>query len=368
MDYVTWVLHEYFSGLATMTGGHDSPMTTNADGRQAASALFRDAVIVDSSIAPTMDAGQLERMAGSGVTAFNWTVCRPLADPMESLIQIASGVDFIREHADRLLLALTTDDIRTAKRDGRVALILGPQNAALVEPDLGLVAVIRHLGVRILQLTYNERNAFGDGCTESADGGVSDRGRELIAEVERNDLVLDLSHAAERTILDAASVSTQPVIVSHANARSVFSSPRNLTDEALDAVAATGGVIGATLWSPMVGNSDGIQPTLSDFVRHVEYMAARVGSAHVGIGSDHSEGYDRSQWEALFSRSGRYPTVAGQMGDWYGYDTRFVRDAGSCVDMARVASAVAEIGFTDGEMRGILGENFLRVFAQVWGG
>ncbi|MCV0384680.1 MAG: dipeptidase [Erythrobacter sp.] len=368
MDHLTWVLQEYFSGLAATTGGHDAPMTISAEARLAAGRLFGDAVVVDSSIAPAMDDGQLERMARSGVTAFNWTVCRPLADPIESIIQIASGVDFIQKHLDRLLLALTVADIRAAKGDGRVALILGPQNAALVEPDLGLVAVIRQLGVRILQLTYNERNAFGDGCTESADGGVSDRGRELITEVERNGLVLDLSHAAERTILDSASVSTKPVIVSHANARSVFSSPRNLTDEAMDAVAATGGVIGATLWSPMVGNSDGVQPTLSDFVRHVEYMAARVGPAHIGIGSDHSEGYDRSQWESLFSRSGRYPTVAGQMGDWYGYDTRFVRDAGSCIDFAGVASAVAEIGFTDEEMRGILGENFLRVFAQVWGG
>lgn len=367
MDHVTWVLHEFFNDIATTTRGPDSPMTTTAESEQAGAALFRDSIIVDSSIAPTMDDGQLERMAQSGVTAFNWTVCRPLADPVESLVQIASGVDYIRAHADRLVLALTVDDIRTAKRGGRVALILGPQNAALVEPDLGLVAVIRQLGVRILQLTYNERNAFGDGCTESADGGVSARGRELISEVERNGLVLDLSHAADRTILDAASASTRPIIVSHANARAIFASPRNLTDEALDAVAATGGVIGATLWSPMVGSSDGVQPTLRDFVRHVEYMAARVGPAHIGIGSDHSEGYDRDQWDTLFSRSGRYPTVAGAMGDWYGYDTRFVRDAGSCVDLAKVAGAVAEIGFTEEEMRGILGDNFLRVFGQVWG-
>lgn len=366
MDHLTWVLHEYINDFVTPTGGPDSPMTISAEGKHAYAALFRDSVVIDSSIAPAMDGGQVERMAQSGVTAFNWTVCRPLADPVESLVQIASGVDFIRANPDRLVLASTVDDIRAAKRDGRVALILGPQNAALVEPDLGLVAVIRQLGVRILQLTYNERNAFGDGCTESADGGVSDRGRELIAEVERNGLVLDLSHAAERTILDAASASTRPVIVSHANARPVFASPRNLTDDAMDAVAATGGVIGATLWSPMVGGSDGVQPKLADFVRHVEYMASRLGPAHVGIGSDHSEGYDRGHWETLFSRSGRYPTVAGQMGDWYGYDTRFVRDAGSCADLESVAGAIAEIGFTDEEMRGILGENFLRVFAQVW--
>ncbi|MCV0377409.1 membrane dipeptidase [Microbacterium sp.] len=367
MDHVNWVLEEFFSDLAQTTGGHDSPMTTTAGGRQAGASLFRDSVVVDSSIAPTMDDAQIQRMAQSGVTAFNWTVCRPLADPIESLVQIASGVDFIRSRPDELVLVSTVDDIRTAKRDGRIGLILGPQNAALVEPDLDLVAVIRQLGVRILQLTYNERNAFGDGCTESADGGVSERGRELIAVVERNGLVLDLSHAAERTILDAASISTRPVIVSHANARSIFASPRNLTDEAIDAVAATGGVIGATLWSPMVGSANGLQPTLTDFVRHVEYLADRVGPAHVGIGSDHSEGYDRGQWESLFSRSGRYPSVAGQMGDWYGYDTRFVSDAGSCTDLEKVAGAIAEIGFTEVEMSGILGENFLRVFADVWG-
>lgn len=366
MDHLMWALQEAHAKSLVEAQGNDEPMTTTPATDQVRE-LFHEAIVVDSSIAPTMDDGQLTRMMESGVTTFNWTVCRPLAGPIEALVQIAAGVEVIRRNSDRLVLVRVADDIRRAKIDGQVALILGPQNAALVEPDLGLVAVIQQLGVRILQLTYNERNAFGDGCTASVDGGVSERGRELIGELERNRIVLDLSHAADLTIQDAAAISTNPVIISHANARSVFPSPRNLTDEALDAVAATGGVVGATLWSPMVGQTGNGQPSLRDFARHVEYIAGRIGPAHVGVGSDHSEGYDRTQWEELFSRTGRYPTVAGEMGEWYSYDTRFVRGANSCVDMVDVAAAIAEIGFSDDQMRGILGENFLRVFDKVWG-
>lgn len=328
-------------------------------------ATFGASTVIDSSIAPTMDDGQIGRMCRSGVTTFNWTVCQPAADLPEALSQIAAGLDLIDRNHHRLRLVRSVDDIHAAKQDGKVALIFGPQNAKPLEGDLSLVRVFREMGVRIMQLTYNERNAFGDGCTEPAAGGLSVRGRELINELARQRIVLDLAHAAERTILEAIEAADDPVVISHANARSVFPSPRNATDAVLDAIAACDGVIGLTLWSPMVAGGDR-QPTIEDFVRHVAYVADRIGPRHIGLGSDHSEGYDRDKWEGLFGRNGRYPTVAGLMGEWYGYDTRFVRDAGSCVDLVRVVEAIGRLGFTEGELRGIIGGNFLRVFTRVW--
>lgn len=327
--------------------------------------VFAEGIVIDSSIAPTMDEAQIDRMVRSGVTAFNWTVCRPAAALPEALSQIVEGLEIIEAHPKQLMLVRTTADIETAKRTGRVGLIFGPQNARPVEGDLRFVRVLRDLGVRILQLTYNERNAFGDGCTETAAGGLTGAGHELIAEVARQRVVLDLSHAGERTILEAIEASADPVIISHANALSVFASPRNATDAVLDALKATGGVIGLTLWSPMVAGGDR-QPGIDDFVRHVSYVADRIGPEHLGLGSDHSEGYDRVAWEELFSHSGKYPSVAGLMGDWYGYDTRFVRGADSCVDLVDVASAIGRLGFAPGELEGVLGGNFLRVFRRIW--
>lgn len=313
-----------------------------------------------------MDDAQVDRMLMSGVTVFNWTVCRPQADLPVALSQIVAGIELIERSGGRLRLVRTVEDIRAAKRDGAVGLVFGPQGARPVEGDVAHVRVLRELGVRILQLTYNERNLFGDGCTEPANGGISVAGRELIAEINRQHLVLDLAHAGERTILEAIDASDAPAIISHANAHAVFPSPRNATDAVLDAIAASGGVIGLTLWSPMVGGN-GSWPTLDDFKRHVAYVAERIGTSFIGLGSDHSEGYPRDAWEALFSASGRYPSVAGLMGSWYGYDTRFVRDAGSCRDLGRVADAIASLGFSTDELTGILGGNFLRVFEQVWG-
>jgi membrane dipeptidase len=324
-----------------------------------------DTITIDGSIAPTMDGAQVERMLRSGVTAFNWTVCRPQAELPVALSQIVAGIELIERSDGRLRLIRSVADIHAAKRDGAVGLIFGPQGARPVEGDVAHVRVLRELGVRILQLTYNERNLFGDGCTEPANGGISVAGRELVTEINRQHVVLDLAHAGERTILEAIDASSAPAIISHANARAVFPSPRNATDAVLDAIAACGGVIGLTLWSPMVGGN-GSWPTIDDFLRHVAYVAERIGPHCIGLGSDHSEGYPRETWESLFSATGRYPSVAGLMGDWYGYDTRFVRDAGSCLDLGRVADGIASLGFSAEEMAGILGGNFIRVFERVW--
>lgn len=341
-------------------------MTVSASIDSKPAEFYARAIIVDASVAPTMDDAQIERMLRSGVTAFNWTVCRPSADLPTALAQIVEATELIEARSDALCLVRSVEDIRTAKRDRRVGLIFGPQNALPVAGDLAHVRVLRELGIRILQLTYNERNPFGDGCTEPANGGLSALGRELIAEINRQRLVLDLSHAGERTILEAIAATMAPPIISHANARSVFASPRNATDDVLDAIKANDGVIGLTLWSPMVGG-DGDWPSLDHFLRHVQYVAERIGVRHIGLGSDHSEGYPRGVWEELFSATGRYPSVAGLMGSWYSYDTRFIRDGGSCLDLASVVEGVASLGFSDEEMTGILGGNFVRVFEAVWG-
>lgn len=327
--------------------------------------LFRQSVVIDGSIAPLMDRRQVDRMVASGVTAFVWTVCKPLAQAPEALAQIARGLEFI-DTDDRLRLVRTAMDLELCKAEGRVGLIFGPQNARPVETDLALVRVLKEVGVRVLQITYNERNYFGDGCTEVVNGGLSGLGRELIAELNRQQMVVDLSHAGDRTILDAIEASGDPIIISHSNAKSIHPSPRNVSDEALTALGATGGVIGLTFWSPMVGSQGG-RPTISDFLRHVDYVATLIGPEHISLGSDHSEDTPRAEWDRLFSHEGEYSSVARALGPWYGYDTRFIEGGASCTDFANVAQGIASLGFTDSELSGILGGNLQRLFAQVWG-
>jgi len=327
-------------------------------------AAFRDAVVIDGSIAPLMDPSQVDRMVSSGVTAFVWTVCKPLAHLPDALAQISRGLEFIDQES-RVRLIRTVSDIQECKRDGKVGLILGPQNARPVEHDLGLCRILKDVGIRVLQVTYNERNYFGDGCIEVADGGLSVLGRELVSELNRQGIVVDLSHAGERTILDAIGASNHPVIISHSNAKSVHDSARNVSDEVLRNLAATGGVIGLTFWSPMVGGDNG-RPTITDFLRHVDYVANLVGPEHISLGSDHSENTPRAEWDRLFSHEGEYSSVAQALGPWYGYDTRFIDGGSSCTDFPGVADALGSLGLATSELEGILGGNLMRVFSAVW--
>jgi membrane dipeptidase len=325
--------------------------------------LYRDSIVIDGSIAPTMDEAQLDRMKRSGVTAFNWTVCSTRSDLAEALLEIAEGLAFIDAHPYTCLIR-SVADIEAAKRDGKVGLIFGPQNAKPAETDLRYFRVLRELGVTIVQLTYNEHNLFGSGSTVE-DGGLTPAGREAIAEMNRVGIVVDLSHCGHRTTMESIEASAEPVLITHANSYSVFASPRNKTDEHLRALAARGGVIGLTLWSPMVGS--GSWPGIADFLRHVEYVANLIGPEHIGLGSDHSEGTPRDEWEGLFGPGGKYPSVTASLGSWYGYDTRFIEHGGSCVDIPQVVEAIATLGFSQAELQGILGGNMLRVCRQVWG-
>ena len=330
-----------------------------------ADAVYRASVVIDGSIAPLMDASQVDRMVASGVTAFVWTVCKPLSYLPDALVQIAAGLEFI-DNQDRVRLVRTVGDIEACKRNGQVGLIFGPQSSRPVEYDLGLCRVLREVGVRILQVTYNERNVFGDGCTEPANGGLSNLGRQLIAELNRQSIVVDLAHVGERTILDTIAASDDPVIISHSNAKAIHDSPRNVSDEVLTNLAAAGGVIGLTFWSPMVGGGSG-RPTITDFLRHVDHVASLIGPEHLALGSDHSENTPRGEWDRLFSHDGEYSSVADALGSWYGYDTRFFEGASSCTDFPAVARGLASLGFSESELSGILGGNLMRVFGAVWG-
>lgn len=327
----------------------------------------KNPVVVDASIAPRMDDAQVARMRRSGVSAFNWTVCEPQDDLPQALSEIGWALRFISSHEDEVRLIRSVSDIYRTSAEGKVGLIFGPQNSRPLECDAGHAEVLAELGVRILQLTYNDRNAFGDGCMEPSGAGLSKRGRSIIPTVERARIVLDVSHSCERTALDAIDVASKPVIISHGNARAVCKYVRNFSDDVLRAVAESGGVIGLNLWSPMVGDG-GHQPTIQDFLKHVRYVLDLVGPSAVGIGSDHSEGIDRSGWDLRFGAGGQYSPVKGAGWDWYNYDTRFVKGAESCLAFPELIEEVRGIGLSDVEVRQIFGGNFIRVFEEIWGG
>jgi len=161
------------------------------------------------------------------------------------------------------------------------------------EQDLSILRLFHDLGVRVIQIAHNVRNLYGDGCAEAADAGLSTLGRELITEMNRLGIVIDISHAGNRTGLEAMEFSRHPVTVTHANAHGVCANARNKSDATLDALKKHGGVIGICYLTPMV-RMDGVEPSHADLVAHIEYIRNAIGSAHIGIGSDFIAGIQRN--------------------------------------------------------------------------
>ena len=327
--------------------------------------IYERGIVIDGSIAPRMDDAQIKRMRDARVTAVNWTVCMPWHGLSGTLKEIAAGLEVIAAHPDELLLVRNVADIARAKREKKVAIIFGPQNARQCEEGIWCFRIMHELGIRICQLTYNERNIYGDGAAEPANAGLSVVGRQAVEEMNRLGIAIDLSHCGDRTTLDAIEHSKDPVLITHANARAVHPSPRNKTDEQIKALASRGGVIGMTLWSPMLAFDH--WPTLDDWVKQVDHVANLVGIEHVAIGTDHNESADRDEWTWNSSKKGgRYPSVTAQMGDWYVYETRCAKGGSSILDFPNVARAVASLGLTAAELEGVLGGNLMRIFERVW--
>jgi membrane dipeptidase len=266
---------------------------------------------------------------------------------------VAKWLEVERAHKSGIRIARTVAEIRAAKAASETAIVLHFQGADPIEDEVDFLNVFHAAGLRVMQLTYNPRNRIGDGCFEPSDIGLSRFGRKVIRRMEDLGIVVDLSHAGVRTALEAAAVATRPFVISHANARRLLDTPRNATDEMIRAVAASGGVIGVCA-APFFLARD--KPaTLDMLVDHAAYIADLVGPSHVGLGFDFA---DEDEEDYVY----------------YGYDERYIpkppwiwpTGIASHADAANVAPALRARGFSEAETRGILGENFLRVFATIW--
>ena len=267
------------------------------------------------------------------------------------------------ERDERLVQATSVRDILSAKEEGKVGVVLGWQNASPIENDLNRLAMFYALGVRVIQLTYNERNLLGNGCYERSDDGLSNFGVDAVREINRLGILIDLSHVGDRTTLEAADLSEHPVACTHANARSFFGHVRNKTDDALKLIAGKGGVIGANAFPPFMPN--GFRSTLEDFIDAIDDLVERVGIDHVGIGTDFTQDQPKSFFDWLFSQQGTKPRERPLP-----YPDPLVHPEGMETPdkFANIAVRLGQRGYTHDDITKVMGGNWLRVFSQVWGG
>ena len=208
---------------------------------QGARKLYDESLVIDGLNVSNWDSPAVyESLSLGGVTAINATIAT-WEGFAETLDNISAWSLRFKERSDSITLVETVDDILEAKRNGRTGIILGWQNATPIENDLDRLGLFHRLGVRIVQVTYHERNLLGNGCYERRDDGLSHFGADTVAEMNRLGILVDLSHVGEKTTLDAIETSRKPVAFTHANARSYHEVVRNKTDEALRALADRGG-------------------------------------------------------------------------------------------------------------------------------
>ncbi len=316
-----------------------------------------------------MSVKQMQTTLNGGVSTINYTAISPFADFDAARGQLADVLATIEGMPKVARVVTTTGEIEAAHRDGVVGVVIGAQNSLMVETDLRALQYSYGLGLRILQPTYNEQNAFGFGAsfTDDEDQGITDYGREWLRSAEDLGIVVDLSHCGHRTTLEFAQAAKAPVVVSHANAYEVLPSPRNKTREIVRAVADTGGLIGAVMYSPTVRWDQ--RPCMADYLDHLTHHIDVAGIDHVAFASDISERIveDPEEWNKSYGPGGMYPKMVGQMGSWFTYEDRHNLDYDSLAQTPDIWDGMRRRGYGEDDIEKVMSGNWLRVMKAVCG-
>ena len=283
----------------------------------------------------------------------------------ETVLNIAAWNRHFERFGDLILHGRTADDIALARATGRTAIFFGAQNPSCIEDDIGLVQVLHTLGLRFMQLTYNNQSLLATGCYEDHDTGLTRMGRAVVAEMNRVGLVVDMSHSAERSTLDAIAQSTRPIAITHANPAHWHPARRNKSDTVLRELAASGGILGFSLYPHHL--KDGSACTLDAFCQMIARTADLIGIPALAIGSDLCQ--DQPDTVVEWMRNGRWTktvdfgegsaTAPGfpPMPHWFQGNR----------DFATIAQGLAAVGMQADEVAAVMGGNWMRFFATSFG-
>jgi len=328
---------------------------------------------LDDVDATTAEAPPSERLLrdvrNSGLTAISVTLSVGSTGDrvMKALRRIAIFDEKVAAAPDVLMRVRKAADLQTAKATRRLGLIYNFQDSSLFENEPARVAVFQQLGVRVMQITYNTRNLAGDGCLEGANSGLSNLGRQLVAAMNEARVVVDLSHSGQRTIAEGIAESRAPCVISHTGCRDLADRPRNTYDGELKALADKGGVAGI-YFMPFLGTGGSV--TKADLIRHIEHAVKVCGEDHVGLGTDGgisavelTAEYRDSLRKEYESRVAQGIAAPGETAD----EVEFIPDYNTPRRFFQLADDLAARGWPARRIEKLLGENFARVYREVWG-
>jgi membrane dipeptidase len=305
--------------------------------------------VIDGLQYSNWDRDLLEELRAGGIGAVHATIVY-WEDARQTLTLLADWNRRFRDHGDLIRPARSGEDIRAARKEGRIAFVLGAQNCTPIEQDLGLVELFRSLGLMIMQLTYNNQSPLGAGCYETVDSGLTRFGREVVREMNRTGMIVDLSHSGERTTLETIAFSQRPVCISHANPNFFHQNVRNKSDKVLRALAESGGMLGFSLYPLHIGGS---ACTLQSFTEMVARTAELMGVERIGIGSDTVRGWPDSVLDWM--RSGRWTYSTGKP-SWPEWQSWYRTPA----DFGNLTEGLLARGFSGQDVTSIMGGNWLR--------
>lgn len=352
----------------------------NAAGRSYQTKNYENAIVIDalgavgdpdptSTVETEPSARLLKDLRDSGLTAVSVTLSvGSTGDRMTKAIRrIATLNEKIAAAPNVLMRIRQANDLRTAKATRRLGLLYNVQDTSLLENDLSRVTTLRALGLRVMQMTYNTRNLVGDGCLERADSGLSNLGRDLVAELNRSRVVMDLSHSGRATIAEAIREAKAPPVISHTGCRDLHDHPRNVYDSELRALAEKGGVAGLFFMPFLVPRGNAGK---DDLIRHLEHAVNVCGEDHVGLGTDGNvsatvvdDQYRNAMRQEYESRVAQGIAAPGESPEVH----QFILEYNHPRRFFSLAQDLDARGWPARRIDKVLGDNFARVYAEVWG-
>ena len=323
--------------------------------------MNREMLLVDGLQYVNWNRDLFEKAQRSGLSAIHVTIAY-WENIRETLENIGNWNRHFINHADLIMPIHQAADILEAKRLGKVGIIFGFQNCSPIEDDVKMVQILQQLGVRIMQLSYNNQSLLATGCYEEQDGGITRFGREVIKEMNRVGMIIDMSHSAEKSTLEAIEISERPIAITHANPSFFHPALRNKSDTVLRAIGESEGMLGFSMYPFHLKN--GSDCSLQEFCQMIAQTADMIGIDRIGIGSDLCENWDYSILEWM--RSGRW-TLGIDHGEGSAASPSWPRQPSWFVgskDMLTVAQGLEDVGFDNADIEKIMGQNWLSFFAK----
>ncbi|XQW85606.1 dipeptidase [Thalassotalea piscium] len=334
---------------------------------------YRNSVVIDGLSAAfdygvkSFDEKTLALFKQSGISALNATIPSPGDDHKTTLTKIQATLSLIKRYPDSFRLVTKANDILLAKQQQQIGIIMGFQSTEMFADDIEQIDFFAQQGVRYMQMSYNGPSQYGSGGLVANDKGLTTLGQQALQRMEKNKVLIDLSHSGKKTVANAIQYSTRPLTISHTGCNEVYRHPRNNDDTELKAVANKGGVIGIYLMPFLEGGDNEL--TAEALMKHIDYAVNLCGEDHVSIGSDQGVApiNDGPEYREAIRQEVKRRIAAGISAPGETPNRPpFIPQLNSEKRMELIAWYLKKRGYRDNQIEKILGVNLLTLYREVW--